>query len=108
MLHIRTERNKRYDSYSFVNAVTRESPPSFDELRHAYHVAGASFIGKLKQIFVVLDDDQAKKPSTAGGHNKASKNDKAGKASGSKRRASGDAASETRKKLPATQWIFLF
>jgi hypothetical protein len=99
MLHIRQERNRRYTSYSYVSAVRRETtPPSFEELKHAYHVAGDSFIGRLKEIFLILDDDAAKKPSNAGGKSKASKNAKAGK-----RRASGDSSNEVKKKVPATQ-----
>jgi len=102
MLHIRTERNRRYSNYSFVNAVCRESnPPPAEELKHAYHIAGESFIGKLKEYFILLDDDTAKKSSNSGGRLKAAKADKSGK--GGKRRASGDASSETRKKMPATQ-----
>ncbi len=92
----------RYNSYSFVNAVTREqNPPSSEELRHAYHVAGNSFVGKLKELFIILDDDEAKKSSSAGGISKAAKADKAGKAN--KRRASGDTSGETKKKVSATQ-----
>jgi hypothetical protein len=110
MLHIRSERNKRYTSLSYVNAVTRDSnliPPA-EELRHAYHVAGDSFIGKLKETFLVLDDDIAKKPSRSGGKNKAvsGSGSKAGNKAGSKankRRASGEVASDPSKKVSATQ-----
>jgi hypothetical protein len=100
-LHVRTERNRRYNSYSFVNSVCREPIPTQDELKHAYHIAGSSFVGQLKEFFLVLDDDQAKKGSGSGGQSKSAKNDKAGK--GGKRRASGDNSNETKKKIPSTQ-----
>jgi hypothetical protein len=84
---------------SFVKAVCKESdPPTADELRHAFHLAGNSFVGQLKELFIVLDDDEAKRPSTAGGKSKAEKTAKAGK-----RRASGGTPTETKKRLPATQ-----
>ncbi len=114
MLHFRPERNRRYSSISYVKAISREpTPPTFDELRHAYHLAGQSFVGKLKEIFLVLDDDQAKKVSNAGGHAKnakANKNVKEGQKSGQKTklRASNDNSSEVKKKVPATQWLSCF
>jgi hypothetical protein len=105
MLHLRTEKNRRYDSYSFVNAVSRESnPPTAEELRHAYHIAGGSFVGKLKEFFIILDDDKAKKPFKAGPSKsaKTDKTDKTVKAGQGKRRASGEGG-EAKKKVPATQ-----
>jgi hypothetical protein len=105
MLHFRPERNRRYTSLSFVKAVKRESvPPSYEELKHAYHLAGQSFVGKLKEIFLVLDDDMAKKATNSGGQSKAAKASKPPKeVKGSKRRASGDNSGELRSKVPATQ-----
>jgi hypothetical protein len=104
MLHFRQERNRRYSSLSFVKAVSRESPPpSYDELKHAYHLAGQSFVGKLKEIFLVLDDDMAKKATSSGGRSKAAKSAKPSKdVKTNKRHASGDTG-EVRKKIPATQ-----
>ncbi len=80
-----------------MNAVKRETnPPSHEELKHAYHIAGESFVGMLKEYFILLDDDAAKKkPNSAGG----AKSDK----QKGKRRASGDVPSDTKKKVPATQ-----
>ncbi len=97
-LHFRIERNRRYTSLSFVKAVCKEANRlTYDELKHAYHVAGDSFVGQLKELFIILDDDQAKKGSSAGGRSRAAKQSKG------KRRASGEAASEVRNKVPATQ-----
>jgi hypothetical protein len=104
MLHYRSERNRRYNSLNYVKAISMEKvPPTYDELKHAYHLAGQSFVGKLKEIFLVLDDDLAKKTNKSGSKQaaKASKPTKDGKAI--KRRASRDASSDARKKLPSTQ-----
>jgi hypothetical protein len=96
MFNFRQERNRRYTTLSYVNAVRRDqNPPTQEELRHAYHVAGDSFVGLLKETFLVLDDDVAKKGSNAGGKNKASKP--------GKRRASIESANDTKKKVSATQ-----
>jgi hypothetical protein len=103
MLHYRAERNRRYNSLSYVKAITMEKvPPTYDELKHAYHLAGQSFVGKLKEIFVVLDDDLAKKTSKSGGGKQTTKANKPIR-DGKKRRASGDVTSDVKKKLPSTQ-----
>lgn len=107
MLHYRSERNRRYNSLGYVKAICNEQvPPTFDELKHAYHLAGQSFVGKLKEIFLVLDDDLAKKASKSGSKAaaKATKPVKDSKETKStKRRASGDGTNDARKKLPSTQ-----
>ncbi len=102
-LHIRNERNRRYNDYSYVNAVCREPKPTQEELRHAYHVAGDSFVGKLKEYFLILDDDHAKKASNAGGQSKAAKAAKGNKAGKGKRHASGEPGDEAKKRVPSTQ-----
>jgi hypothetical protein len=79
-------------------------PPTFEELKHAYHLAGQSFVGKLKETFLVLDDDLAKKVTKSGGRNQAAKAVKPAKdGKAVKRRASGEVPSDVKKKLPATQ-----
>jgi hypothetical protein len=107
MLHYRSERNRRYNSVSYVKAVCMEQvPPTYNELKHAYHLAGQSFVGKLKEVFLVLDDDMAKKTSKSGGSKQTTKPGKPAKevrASASKRHASGDTSNDVRKKMPATQ-----
>ncbi len=103
MLHYLAERNRCYNSLSYVKAISMEKvPPTYDELKHAYHLAGLSFVGKLKEIFVVLDDDLAKKTSKSGSSKQAAKATKPTK-DGKKRRASGDVTSDIKKKLPSTQ-----
>ncbi len=99
MLHIRSERNCRYDSYSFVEAVQQEETPPKSELKGAYRIAGKSFPGKLRKTFIVLQDDHVPEASTPPA--------KAAKPSGSKdgkkkHRASGD-NSTVQKKMPLTQ-----
>lgn len=108
MFNFHTERNKRYTTLSYVNAVRREANPPLtaEELRHAYHVAGNSFVGQLKETFLVLDDDAAKKQANSGGgKGKASKAPSSGNksAKANKRRASGEGPSDPKKKIPATQ-----
>ncbi len=100
MLHLRQERNKRYDSYTFVEAVRLEEPPSHSELRGAYRIAGNSFRGKMRKLFIILADDHV--PAASSPPAKAAKpGGKDGKAN--KRKSSADASSATRKKMPSTQ-----
>jgi hypothetical protein len=80
-----------------VEAVCEDSCPTVEELIPAYRVAGDVFIGKMKRLFVVLDDDTAAKhPAKAGSVKKKNK-----------RHASGDGAAVRNKKaapaVPATQ-----
>jgi hypothetical protein len=93
-LNVRSERNRRHTSLSFVEAVSEDSTPTTDELIPAYRVAGDGFIGRMRRLFVILDDDEAvKKPQSAGNQKKKNK-----------RQASGDSSIESKKKsLPATQ-----
>ncbi len=92
-LNVRTERNRRHTTLSFVEAVGQDSAPTVEELLPAYRVAGDGFIGKMKALFIILDDDVAvKQPQRAGIQKKK------------KRQASGDSTVETKKKaLPSTQ-----
>jgi hypothetical protein len=90
-LHVRTERNRRFTPLSFVEAVCQDRHVPAEELRPAYRVAGDVFIGKMKRLFLLLDDDVAvKQPAKAGSLKK------------NKRQASGDGASGSKKKAPAT------
>ncbi len=94
MLNVKQERHKRFTALSFVEAVAQDSNPTVEELIPAYRVAGDSFIGRMKTLFIVLDDDEAvKQPWKSGSVKKKNK-----------RHASGDNASGSKKKsLPATQ-----
>jgi hypothetical protein len=92
-LNVRPERNRRPTPLSFVEAVGQDSTPTTTELIPAYRVAGDDFPGKLKRLFLVLDDDEAaKQPHKAGNQKKKNK-----------RHASGEGPSDDRKKMPATQ-----
>ncbi len=96
MLNVRQERNRRFQELSFIEAVSQDSQPTVEELIPAYRVAGDSFMGKMRQLFVVLDDDTAKgKPSQQGSQKKKNKRQASGEGS-----ASGDSK---RKTLPSTQ-----
>jgi hypothetical protein len=91
-LNVRPEKNRRPTPLSFVEAVTQDSTPTTEELIPAYRVAGDAFPGKLKRLFLVLDDDEAaKQPHRAGAQKKK------------KRQASGEGSAEIKKKMPATQ-----
>jgi hypothetical protein len=97
MLNMKPERNKRFIALGFVEAVDQDNTPTTEELMSAYRVAGDSFIGRMKRLFIVLDDDEAaKQPWKAAVQKKKNK-----------RHASGDGpsgSSGTKKKtLPATQ-----
>ncbi len=95
-LNVRSERNRRHTSLSFVEAVSQDPNLTTEELIPAYRVAGDTFIGKMKALFLVLDDDEAKKkPGNAGSQKKKEKK---------KRQASGDSSVEIKRKpLPSTQ-----
>jgi hypothetical protein len=93
-LNVKPERNRRFVSLSYVEAVSQDSTPTTEELIPAYRVAGDGFVGKMRRLFIVLDEDEAaKEPWKAGVQKKKNK-----------RQASGDSSSGTKKKaLPATQ-----
>jgi len=76
-----------------VDAVTQEQPPRHEDLLAAYRIAGSKFQGRLKKLFLVLDDDMALKILAKGGKSGSRKN---------KRRASTDGSSQ-KKRLPSTQ-----
>ena len=93
-LNVKPERNRRFTSLTFVEAVSQDSTATTKELLPAYRVAGDGFIGKMRRLFIVLDDDEAaKEPWKASVQKKKNK-----------RHASGESTSGTKKKaLPATQ-----
>ncbi len=94
MLHVKQERHKRFTPLNFVEAVSQDSTPTVEELIPAYRVAGDAFVGKMKSLFAILDDDEAVKQPWKSGNIKKK----------NKRHASGDSASGSKKKaLPATQ-----
>jgi hypothetical protein len=99
MLHLRSERNRRYDSYSFVEAVLQEETPTNLELKGAYRIAGKSFRGKLRKTFIVLQDDHVPEANTPPAKAAKPGSSKDGK---KKRRASDD-NSTVKKKIPSTQ-----
>jgi hypothetical protein len=92
MLHLRIDKTRRYQALTFVEAVTQEPPPSHDDLQAAYRIAGNKLIGKLRKLFVILDDDVATKIQTRG----------SGKSNKNKRRASLDGPTN-KKRVAATQ-----
>jgi hypothetical protein len=94
MLHVRQERNRRFQALNFVESVSQDTRPTVEELIPAYRVAGDAFIGKMKSLFLVLDDDEAvKQPAKSGNQKKKNK-----------RQASGDNGVLNKKKsLPSTQ-----
>ncbi len=79
---------------SFVEAVDQDKHVPLEELHPAYRVAGDAFIGRMKKLFLLLDDDAAlKQPAKAGQQKKTTK-----------RQASGEGGSGSKsKKLPSTQ-----
>jgi hypothetical protein len=82
---------------SFVEAVAEDRHVPAEELRPAYRVAGDAFIGRMKRLFILLDDDVAvRQPAKAGSQKKTAKRQ------ASVERASGG-ASGSKKKLPSTQ-----
>jgi hypothetical protein len=97
MLNVKQERHKRFTALSFVEAVDQDRNPTVEELIPAYRVAGDGFVGRMKTLFIVLDDDEAVKQPWKS-VNVKKKN---------KRHASGESASgasgSKKKTLPATQ-----
>jgi hypothetical protein len=92
-LNVRLEKNRRHTSLSFVEAVAQDSCPTTEELIPAYRVAGDAFPGKMKSLFLVLDDDvAATQPHRAGSQKKKNKH-----------HASGEGPADAKKKLPSTQ-----
>jgi hypothetical protein len=92
-LNVRPEKNRRHTTLNFVESVSQDSCPTTEELIPAYRVAGDGFPGKLKRLFLVLDDDEAvKQPHRAGSQKKKNKH-----------HASGEGPSDVKKKMPATQ-----
>jgi hypothetical protein len=93
-LNVREEKHKRFITLGFVEAVSQDSIISTEELIPAYRVAGDGFPGRLKRLFLVLDDDEAaKQPHKANTQKKKNK-----------RHASGDNADSGKKKAtPSTQ-----
>ncbi len=84
-----------------------EETPSKFELRGAYRVAGSSFAGQLRKMFIILADDHVPDPHTppskapkAGG-DKSVKDNKPVKKN--KRHAADEGTSASSKKMPATQ-----
>jgi hypothetical protein len=93
MLNIRPERNRRHTALSFVEAVVQDPNPTVEELLPAYRVAGESFMGQMRSLFIILDDDLAKKQPAKSGSQKKKK-----------RQASGEGSVDAKKKsLPSTQ-----
>jgi hypothetical protein len=92
-MHVRSERNHRFVGLSFVEAVCQDRYVPQEDLRPAYHVAGDAFIGRMKCLFIILDEDEAvKQPAKAGVQKKKVKC-----------QASGDGGSGVKKKMPSTQ-----
>ncbi len=77
-----------------MESVSQDNTATTEELLPAYRVAGDAFIGKMRRLFIILDDDEAaKEPWKAGNLKKKNK-----------RHASGDGSRGSKKKsLPATQ-----
>ncbi len=93
-LNVREEKHRRFITLGFVEAVSQDSIISTEELIPAYRVAGDGFPGRLKRLFLVLDDDVA----TQQPHKAAIQKKK------NKRRASGDGVDSGKKKAtPSTQ-----
>jgi len=92
LFNFRLHKTRRYSTLTFVEAVTQEPNPSHEDLSHAYRIAGNKLIGKLRKLFIVLDDDVAAKLQSRG----------SGRGVKNKRRASLDGPSN-KKRLPSTQ-----
>jgi hypothetical protein len=83
---------------SFVEAVCQDRHVPVEELRPAYRVAGDAFIGRMKRLFILLDDDTAvRQPAKAGAPKKNVKRQASGEGT------SGLGGSGSKKKLPSTQ-----
>ncbi len=95
-MHVRSERNRRFNALSFVESVAQDRHVAADDLRQAYRVAGDAFLGKMKRLFILLDDDEAtRQPAKAANTKKKVK-----------RQASGDGGSGGsghKKSMPSTQ-----
>ncbi len=92
LMHYRMDKTRRYNTLTFVEAVSQEPAPHHDDLQAAYRIAGTKFLGKLKKLFLILDDDVGAKLQ----------NKSAGSTGKNKRRASIDGPSQKRK-MPASQ-----
>jgi hypothetical protein len=94
-MHVRSERNRRFNPLSFVESVSQDRYVAHDELRPAYRVAGDAFIGKMKRLFILLDDDEAvRQPAKAANQKKKVKRQASGE---------GGSGSGTKKKPASTQ-----
>jgi len=87
LLHLRMDKTRRYNVLTFTEAVTQEPHPSHKDLGAAYRIAGSKMIGRLKKLFIVLDDDVATKIQTRN----------SGKSGKNKRRASLDGPSNKKR-----------
>jgi hypothetical protein len=91
-MHVRSERNRRFNPLSFVEAVSQDRYVAHEDLRPAYRVAGDAFIGKMKRLFILLDDDEAvRQPAKAANLKKKTKRQASGEGgpggSGSKKKS---------------------
>jgi hypothetical protein len=97
-LHVRSERNHRFVALSFVEAVDQDKSVPASELLSAYRVAGDAFRGRMKRLFLVLDDDEAaRQPAKANNQKKTTKRPASGEGT------SGTASSKKKNQLPSTQ-----
>ncbi len=95
-MHVRSERNRRFTALSFVESVSQDRHVAADELRQAYRVAGDSFLGKMKRLFILLDDDEAvRQPAKAATTKKKTKRQASGEGS--------SGGSGNKKPMPSTQ-----
>ncbi len=94
VMNVRPDRNRRFQQLSFIEAINQDSQPTVEELLPAYRVASEGFIGQMRKLFLVLDNDEAtNKPNKSGTQKKKNK-----------RHASGEGSTELKKKsLPSTQ-----
>ncbi len=98
MLNVKQERHKRFTALSFVEAVDQDRNPTVEELIPAYRVAGDGFVGRMKTLFIVLDDDEAaKQPWKSANVKKKNKRHASGES------VSGASGSKKKNNLPATQ-----
>jgi hypothetical protein len=95
-MYVRSERNRRFVALSFVEAVSQDRYVAHDDLHPAYRVAGDAFIGKMKRLFILLDDDEAaRQPAKAANAKKKAKRQASGEG--------GSGGSGTKKKMASTQ-----
>jgi len=84
--------------------VLHEEVPTKAELKAAYRIAGKSFAGILRKMFIILADDHVPEPHTPPAKApKASVSKDAKAIKQKKRRASDEGSSTATKKIPATQ-----